>query len=125
MTSQPLDPSIAEDRWTNIGVELVLTLMASASTDKIRPIDWWTRARTALETACESADSFPGLMSRAADKLQIEVFREKSANWISSVRPLLQDAADFVPFRDFCSRNAVYIVAIAQAQRAATKESSR
>src|SRR5690606_17849209 len=88
---------------------LVRAMMASASSEKIRRIEWWQRAKSALETAAMSADSFSSMVSAMARKLQIDVTTTTTgldvANLALAVEP------DFESFRRFCEREAIYVVA--------------
>lgn len=112
----PLAASFAHDTFTEMGVELVLAVMQSASTDVIRAQDWWMRARTALETGAGRRD-FGSMVSRMADKLQIEALNGRSVERIHALAgQMLQ--VDFGAFRAHVRRDAVFIVAMAQARRA-------
>ena len=101
---------------------LVLAMMRSASTDKISPKQWWERARSALETAAVAAESWPHLISEMARKLQIETLSAPSANEVCS---MVSEATPFEEFRSVCERDALYVVALAQAQRAQEREQHR
>jgi|SRR5688572_1816096 len=101
-----------------LGIQLVLAMMRSASTDKIRPIDWWTRARSALETAAATADSFAQLVAVMGRKLQIDATAESTSKEISSLAETLTASGDFERFRHLCETQALYVVAIAQGRRA-------
>lgn len=113
----------SEDDYLLLAVDLLLAVMRSASTDKIRPIDWWSRGKSALEVAAAQAETFSHLVSRMGAKLQIEAFRAESSKEISSLGRTLKDG-DFIHFRDLCQRDALYIAALAQAHKAALKEAT-
>lgn len=102
---------------------LVRAMMASASGEKIRRIEWWQRAKSALETAAMSADSFPSMVSAMARKLQIDVTTTTTgldvANLALAVEP------DFESFRRFCEREAIYVVAIVQAENKASRDAKQ
>lgn len=120
----------ASEQISTLGVRLVKAMMASATTDKIRPLDWWPRAKAALVTACQVADTFDHLVSRMADKLQIQALRGVSANSISSIAEALRDAARLETFtfegaRAQWARDALYIVAIAQVEREAERKAGK
>ncbi len=108
------------DSMMRTGVALVQTMMRSASIEKIRPIDWWTRARTALEGAARSSDHFSAMASAMARKLQIDVARTDTATDLAFLAD--EVAGSFPAFRRFVEREALYIVAMAQADSKARKE---
>lgn len=113
---------MTHDEMLRAGVTLVRAMMRSASTDKIRPIEWWTRAQTALVAAAESSSTFSALVSRMGKALQIERLSTESSGdvvWLAD-----DVAADFDAFVRFCSEEALYIVALAQAERKQEREAS-
>ena len=101
-------------------VRLVLAVMRSASTEKIRPVDWWTRAQSALHSASAMSQSYGQMVSIMGHKLQIATFQRNSAIEISSIGVSIED---FERFRFECERDALYIVAEAQARRQLERES--
>lgn len=103
-------------------VELVLAMMRSASTDKIRPLDWWARAKTALETGAAVAGHFAELVSVMGRKLEIEVTTQASADRLAALAPAI---GDFEIFRRFCEEQALYVVAVAQSTRQAERDSQQ
>lgn len=125
----------AESYWDTLGsrpmtdqdhvdaaVMLMVAVMRSASTDKIRPLDWWARARSAMEVAASQAQSFSHFVSRMAQKLQIEAYRLESAKEIYSLGQLLKDADAFKAFSHICRRDALYITAFAQIENTKRRE---
>jgi hypothetical protein len=100
----------------DLGVELVLALMASASTGAIDPLDWWVRARTALETAADCADTFSHLISKMGDKLQIPALTGKSSRRVADLRIAVEQVG-FEEFRVHVRRDALFITAMAKAKR--------
>jgi hypothetical protein len=102
----------------DLAVDLVLAVMGSASTDKIRPIDWWPRAKTALEASAGAAVDFEDLLSRMANKLCIETYTESSAVALAEIK---EEIEAFRPFASYCRQQAIAIVATAQAKRAKQK----
>lgn len=98
-------------------VALVLAMMRSASTDRVDPRKWWERAKTALETGAAVAGSFPELVSVMARKLEIEATTNATADTVASLSVAVGGEDDFEAFRALCERDAVYVVAMAQAQR--------
>ena len=120
------DPGRLSDmQIEELAIRFVLAMMRSASTDKIRPVDWWGRARAALEASAASADNLREMVSRFAKKCQIDTLTASSANSISSVDHDLGDREGFVAFRRLCERDAVFVVAMAQTQRALEKEAAQ
>lgn len=108
-------------------VALVLAMMSSASTERIRPVDWWVRAKSALETAAASCHDYASLVSIMGRKLQIEATTAATAAALARIDAEVR--RDFERFRRVCERQALYIVALAQdaraearAQRAAKRE---
>lgn len=120
MTSE-IVPPLSDDRLFTLGAGFVLALMSSASTDKIRPLDWWPRARAALETAAGAKD-WPRMVSRAAAKLQIDVLHLDSVRDLSSIEVELRSADSWNAFRRICSRDSIYVVALAQMERDIQRE---
>lgn len=112
-----------DERWPPLATRLVLAVMRSASTDKIRPIDWWTRARTALEAAAATAETYSHMVSEMARHLQIDSYSAASSRSISEIgTPFRVTPGDFAPFARVAERDAPYIVAMAQMQRAEERE---
>jgi hypothetical protein len=99
-------------------IALVRAMMSSASTEKIRRIEWWSRAKSALETAAQSADSFGSLVSVMGRKLQIDVTTTHTAQEVAA---LASRVSDFEAFRHYVEHEALYVVAIAQAESAERK----
>lgn len=101
-------------------VALVRAMMASASREKIRPIEWWSRAQSALEAAARSSDHFSAMVSAMGRKLQIDTVYPSTAEDLAFLAD--EAAADFETFRRFCDEEALYVVAIAQVENKARKE---
>jgi hypothetical protein len=108
------------EQHLNNAVKLVRTMMASASSDRIRRVDWWARAKSALETAAMSSDNFSSMISSMARKLQIDVTSTQTGEEVADLALAVEN--DFESFRRFCEREAVYVVAIAQAEAKARRE---
>lgn len=100
-------------RHLRCAIDLVRMMMSSASSEKIRRIEWWSRAKTALATAAASADNFGSMVSVMGRKLQIDVTTNATATELAALSVRI---ADFEAFRRFCERDALYAVAIAQAE---------
>lgn len=101
------------------GAALVLAMMASASTERIRPVDWWTRAKSALETAAASCQDYPSLVSIMGRKLQIDATTKESSAELARIEAAVR--LEFERFRRVCERQALYIVALAQDARAVAR----
>lgn len=100
----------------------MLAMMASVSTSDIRPLDWWPRAKSALEAAASGAETWSQMVSIAAGKLQVEALRLASSGAVCAIgRTLARRSADWERFRSLCERDAIYIVAMAQV----TKDAAR
>jgi len=102
------------------GVTLVRAMMRSASSDKIRPLEWWPRAQTALETAARCSSTFSALVSTMGRKLQIDTLRAESA---ADVAFLAEEvAASFDAWTRFLAEESLYVVALAQVERRAERD---
>lgn len=108
-----------QDQKLRCAIDLVRTMMASASSDHIRRIEWWSRAKTALETAAMRADSFGSMVSVMARKLQIDVTTIGTGERVAELAALVDD---FTAFSKFCATDALYVVAIAQAESKQRRE---
>lgn len=103
-----------DEHLSHLARDLVLWMMASATREDISPVDWWPRAKEALETACARARTWGELVTTMATKLQIEVLRLDSGKVICSAR---LDGDDFRAFKRVAKAEAVYVVAEAAAIR--------
>lgn len=101
-------------RYRAVARDLVLAMMASASTDKIRAMDWWPRAKAALMNAAESESSWGGIVTRMARRLQIDMTTLATGKAISSIEIPDGEVREFAAL---VRREAVYIVAAAQIER--------
>src|SRR3990167_8981601 len=100
----PMPSAFSHDVMTEMAVELVLLVMSSASTDNIRAIDWWARARSALEGSTGRRD-FGSMVSRMAGKLQIDVFQTRSAERLAALAEQMR-SVDFGALRAHVRRDA-------------------
>lgn len=105
---------MTDDEQLQAAIELVRAMMSSASAKHIRPIEWWSRAKSALETAATCADSFGSLVSTMGRKLQIEVTRVWTGQEIVRLAHVV--GSDFETWRRYVVAEALYVVAIAQAE---------
>jgi hypothetical protein len=108
------------DEQMRQAINLVRAMMGSASSEKIRRIEWWLRAKSALETAAMSSDSFGSMVSTMGRKLQIDVTTIATGEQVAQVG--LAVAGEFETWRRFCATEALYVVAIAQAESKERKE---
>jgi hypothetical protein len=104
----------SETELTDIAVDLLRALMRSVSTDRVRPVDWWVRARSALETGAATADSWGHMVSRMGRKLEVDAFRRSTSDDLVRLAARLGDR--FAAFRELCQRDALFIAAMAQAK---------
>jgi hypothetical protein len=104
-----------------LAVGLVTTVMRSVSAEKVRPVDWWVRAQSALKTASSMSRNFPQMISIMGRKLQIDAFTKESAVALMEIANSLPDV-EFESFRYLCERDGLFIVAEAQAQKAMNAE---
>jgi hypothetical protein len=129
MTRSQQQQPFSDSELSDLAVELVLAMMRSASTEQISPLDWWPRARSALETASSVARTWPQMISRMGKKLEIGSLKSVTARDVARIGADLSDPADWRRFRYLCRRDALYLVAMAQVrrdeQRAAAAEYDR
>jgi len=109
--------NLTDDQLTNLAVDLVLAMMRSVPQDTIRALDWWPRARAALASAANKAETVARMASEMSRKLQISAVTNDTANFLCSLDDELSDRATFKRFRHICRRDAVFLVAMAQAKR--------
>jgi hypothetical protein len=105
---------MTDDQLSRLGVELVLAMMASATTERISPVDWWPRAKSALLAAVARGKTWGEIVTTMAAKLQIETLRLESGRAICS---MAIGTADLLAFRRVAQAEAVYLVAEAAAIR--------
>lgn len=107
---------MTEEEAADVAVNLVLAMMASVPQDTIRAVDWWPRAKSALETAADAAGSWQHMVSKMAAKLGVNATRLSTADMLVSIGHQLSGAG-FERFQKVARRDAVFIVAMAQAKR--------
>ena len=110
--------TISDEYLVTRAKDLLLTLMSNASTDKINPMDWWPRAKSALVKGSARANSWGELVEAMCRSLQIHVLRNDSASSISS---MAIDGAHLRAFKRVVRTQGIYIVAEAQAEREIAK----
>ena len=114
--------SLTDEDLLDLATRTVLAVLKSADPEVIGRMNWWDRAKTALETAANSAESWSHMVSRMGGKLQITSPLAATAKEISSIGRHLKDEQIFERFRSLCQRDALYIVAIARMQREEAKQ---
>lgn len=110
---------MTDDQKLQAATELVRAMMRSVPPKTIRAIDWWERARNALEIAAMSSSSFSSLISEMGRKLQIVATRKVSGVIVADIDTLI--GPHFEAFRSYCEREALYIIAMCQAASEASK----
>lgn len=113
-----------EDRYERLAIRLVRALMRSASPQVIPPIQWWSRAKSALATAasqCRVRGRYSVMISKMAASLQIESLRPRSALAVTEVEREIA-ADEIYDFAETCERDAVYIVAKAAIENKEERE---
>lgn len=88
---------------------------------RVSPKVWWARLRTALERAARSARDWGHMAAVMCRQCQVDVLTARSAEAVAGLAHL-SDAKAFETFRRACEREALYFVALAQAQRQSEKE---
>ena len=102
--------------------DLVLVMMSNASTDDISPMQWWERARSALETGAARGRTWGELVATMAKKLQVQTLRNDTA---SSVCSMALDGRLLARFCRIVRDQSVYIVAEAQVERMRQREEAK
>ncbi len=116
---------LPDDVLSDIGTDTVLAMMRSADPEVIRPVDWWVRAKSALTVAAAVAETWSQFISKMGDKLQIVVTNKATADKINIIGMQLVEFNSFERFRFLCQRDALYIVAMAQAKRTEEREAAK
>ena len=107
----------SDEELTTAAIDFVLAMMASASTSNIKPLDWWERARTALETSAAVAESWPQMVSKYGAKVQVIALKSKTAHEIARLGQVVSKNEDFERLRYLAQRDALFITAMAQVTR--------
>lgn len=107
-----------DDVLTDLAVNLVLGLMRSANPEIIRPVDWWPRAKKALVVSASIAESYPSMISKYLDKIQAPAPTAETSKVIVETQNTLSSLGEvWERFRFLCERDALFIVAMAQAEK--------
>lgn len=110
-------PTPSETDLADAAVEFINAVLDSVDTSVIKPMDFWERAKTALETGAASSTTWPGCASKTAKKLQISTLTKTSGDTITRIGQTLADPAAFAAWRRLVVRDAIYLVAMARAAR--------
>jgi len=116
------DEPLSDAELHDLGVRLLLAVLKSASTDDIAPKDWWRRGQAALKTGAGMSASLPQMVSKMADKLEIQSPNKWTAREISSISSALDVHAQFGRFRSLCERDAFMMTSDAQVVREMERE---
>lgn len=93
-------------------------LLSAADVDTIGRNRWWERAKTALETAAASSDSWRSCAARAARKLQIEAPDERLSTATAKLAKHLDDPDVYARWAELAERDALVITAMVRDRRA-------
>src|SRR5690606_10084039 len=94
--------------------DFLLSMMRSASTDRIPPREWWEQAKAALEIGAEE-ETFEEMTSAVARRLHIESLTKATGNWVAAHEAVIRE--NWPGFRRMCRRSAVYIAGMARIER--------
>lgn len=108
-----------KEELTEYAVRLVLEMMSNATTEKISPLDWWPRAKSALLAATARATTWGQVIEVMSQKLQITVLRNESAKAIFF---LALEGKHLDEFKRLVQQEAIYIIAEAQVERERQRE---
>ena len=115
--------NVTSNEWddeilTNMAVDLVVALMKSADPEIIRPMDWWSRAKTALVVSASVAETYPAMISKYLSKIQVVATKAETSEIIATTRDCIASLGmeAWERFRFLCERDALYIVAMSQVQ---------
>lgn len=97
----------------DLAASVMLVLSREIPAGTIKPLDYWPRLKSALESAAHGAEDYPGFISDACRRLGIEVLSRHGGEGVYQLQP-----KDFEAMRDAFVRRATYIVILAQVQRA-------
>lgn len=114
MTTCP--PTLSDPQLAELGVRALDAALSSASVDTIGVSRWWERATSALEAAGSAGDTWPGVCSTLAAKLQIEVFSEPSARELAEIGAQLDEQL-LGRWCYLAERDAPYLVAMCRLRR--------
>lgn len=127
MTSPPstaTDP-LTDDQLADLAVDLLDAMLSAADVATIGVADWWDRATHALRTGAAAGTCVRTVVTRMADKLQVETLPERAAVEVARIGPLLADPATFARWRRLTERDAVYVAAMCRLRRADRTETRK
>lgn len=107
-----------KDELRTEAAHVILALMSSADLDVIGPKYWWDRAASAVHAAANAASSWPQFTSRAARKLQIENFTERSGERLAQARAMIGE--DLATFLQLCREETPWLITEARMIRKET-----
>lgn len=125
MTGREEQASVDNDAiLVDLAVSWVKAVMRSVDSNVVKPRDWWERAKTSLTTAAAVADNWPQMVSHHMRKLQVSAVSPDTAIAVEVMGAQLTELGSeaWPRFRALCERDALYIVAMAQAESARKKQ---
>jgi hypothetical protein len=106
--------TMSEEELAERAKSLMLALMSNATTEKISPINWWPRAKSALLAGVARGRTWGEMVDTMCRKLEIQVLRNDTA---SSVSGMMLDGAQLREFKRVVRTQGIYIIAECQAER--------
>jgi hypothetical protein len=105
------------EQLDNVTIRLIFALRDSLTDDGPSFIDFWSggRAISALEAAAAGASTGAEAVSLAAKKLQIPQIASRQAKTVTECAAIIDQ--DYAAWAAHITRNAVYILALADVQR--------
>lgn len=116
MTTTPA-PTPPETILADLAVEFVNAILDSVDTAVIKPMDFWERAKTALETGAAISTTWATCVSKTGRKLQISTLTKSSGETVTRIGIALGDPAAFAAFRRLIARDGIYLIAMARVAR--------
>ncbi|MSS84503.1 hypothetical protein FYJ24_06940 [Actinomycetaceae bacterium WB03_NA08] len=106
-------------------IRLIFALRDSLTDDGPSRIDFWSggRAISALEAAAAGASTASEAITLAAKKLQIPQIDKRQAKTVAEVAELIDQ--DYPAWAAHITRNAVYILALADIQRIEQRDTAK
>jgi len=102
---------------TDVAVEFAAEIMGAVNKDVVKPRDWWSRCRAALEAAASASETWAQFVSRFGQKMQIESIPSEIATDVALLEAHLIENKWWPRFRYLVQRDALYISAMAQVRR--------
>lgn len=113
------------DEFDQATIRLIFALRDSLTDDGPSRIDFWSggRAISALEAAAAGASTASEAITLAAKKLQIPQIDKRQAKTVAEVAELIDQ--DYPAWAAHITRNAVYILALADIQRIEQRDTAK